>query len=111
MSVPSVREKLRGVNCGSSNRPLGLPLAGIVFLNWSQLSVGLEASVQLADSRRSILLNGGREEANKRQIRVVFRVDVDKINPACDIGVRVRRVRRAGICADEDGSCGWATEK
>jgi len=31
ISVPSVNEKLRGVNCGSSKSPLGLPLTGIVY--------------------------------------------------------------------------------
>jgi len=33
MSVPSVREYTTGVSCGSSNRPLVLPLIGIVALS------------------------------------------------------------------------------
>jgi hypothetical protein len=32
MSVPSVREYTTGVSCGSSKRPLDLPLIGIVAL-------------------------------------------------------------------------------
>jgi hypothetical protein len=37
MSVPSVREKVTGVSAGSSKRPLGLPLAGIVCSGRSQM--------------------------------------------------------------------------
>jgi hypothetical protein len=37
ISVPSVKEKVTGVSAGRVNRPLGLPLAGIISCGRSQL--------------------------------------------------------------------------